>query len=344
MNRRRVLSTGIGLGGVGALIGDSGCAHNDAPVRKAEVNLDGVDDATVQEILKKMERRLAWIDRQGLPPDLVSPERSAQLEADDKAKAQGRLFRQNMRSLYVAGRFLDMPPEMQAHPDVQEMLWSTQTDLNEAVLGTTEMLASLNDDQVRRIQAVLRKNPELPERLAMLADEPAREDGILLTRRLKLRAGVLDLGKRMRDQSPSLVIDPLVNKSQRIVDRPESVGSSQRMLAARVGEQAFWEHQDLLRKYSEAWSKRIAANGPTLQVLPPEEPSKGRRVLGVGGHMMGYGLASVGVGLIFAGLYNLAEVEAFHVLALVFGVTVGPILLTVGALVALVGAIAVAGE
>ena len=59
---------------------------------------------------------------------------------------------------------------------------------------------------------------------------------------------------------------------------------------------------------------------------------------------MGYGAASIGVGLVFAGLTAATNVEAFAVPALILGVTVGPILLVVGLLVVIVGAIIRATE
>jgi hypothetical protein len=59
---------------------------------------------------------------------------------------------------------------------------------------------------------------------------------------------------------------------------------------------------------------------------------------------MGFGAASVGVGLIFAGVAYATNLEVFAWPAVVLGVTVGPILLVVGLLVLIVGAIMRAAE
>jgi hypothetical protein len=57
---------------------------------------------------------------------------------------------------------------------------------------------------------------------------------------------------------------------------------------------------------------------------------------------MGYGAASVGLGLIFAGVAQISGVSAFVVPAVILGITIGPILLLIGLIIVLVGAIMVA--
>jgi hypothetical protein len=52
---------------------------------------------------------------------------------------------------------------------------------------------------------------------------------------------------------------------------------------------------------------------------------------------MGFGLGSVALGLIFAGLAQLTATQALYIPALVLGVTIGPILLVVGLVIVLVG-------
>jgi hypothetical protein len=59
---------------------------------------------------------------------------------------------------------------------------------------------------------------------------------------------------------------------------------------------------------------------------------------------MGFGLGSVVIGLLFAGLYEVSNSVVFLVPALFFGATVGPILLLVGLIIVIVGAIMKATE
>ena len=47
------------------------------------------------------------------------------------------LTRKAMRSLYVTGRFLDLPDELKAHPGVQARLLAVAPDMDDAVVGYT---------------------------------------------------------------------------------------------------------------------------------------------------------------------------------------------------------------
>jgi hypothetical protein len=66
--------------------------------------------------------------------------------------------------------------------------------------------------------------------------------------------------------------------------------------------------------------------------------------MSTGGIIMGFGLGSVGVGLIFAGLASVTGTSALWIPALVMGVTIGPILLVAGLIVVIVGAVMKANE
>jgi hypothetical protein len=63
----------------------------------------------------------------------------------------------------------------------------------------------------------------------------------------------------------------------------------------------------------------------------------GSRTIGTGGIVMGFGLGSVVVGLIFAGLSSATSTPGLIIPALVFGATIGPILLVVGLIIVIVG-------
>jgi hypothetical protein len=406
MDRRTLLKTGaagsIGAGVAGTL-GIDGCAHV-SPVDSDDSLLGSLDAKGAESYLRKMDRRLAWIDTDSggslmspLPPQ-CSPERQAEYDRF------GRLFRVSARSLYMTGCFLEAPEELQAHPGMQARMATAQEGMDEAVFGTADMLESLTPNQHQRIRQTLREKPELAEDLARFLDAPAKADDMPLKRRYLLRSGILDLATKMQAQSPALVIDPYVRKVRRIQARdPASLAAdSSRLAAARIGEEAFWAYQERLAKLAVAWERKLAvadaaapatapphpASAPPLQpyeplpsatpppaapsAIPPPatpappgqpqanqlkqppagpkppplpgQPTGGQKTLTMGGHIMGYGLGSIGVGLLFAGLYQLTSVSAFVYPAVVLGVTVGPVLLVIGLLVVIVGAIIRATE
>jgi hypothetical protein len=378
MDRRTVLKTGAAgsiSAGVAGTLGVDGCAHV-SPVASDDSLLASLDAEGAESYLRKMDRRLAWIDTNNgssLVPPLprqCSPERQAEYDRF------GHLFRMSVRSLYMTGCFLEAPEELQAHPGMQGRIGAAQEGMDEAVFGTADMLESLTPEQHQRIRQTLQDKPELAEDLARFLDAPAKADDMPLKRRYLLRSGILDLATKMKAQSPALVIDPYIRKVRRIQARDPATlaADSSRLAATRIGEEAFWAYQERMAKFSVAWERKLAqadAGPPTPATAPPHpsaaplqpyapplkqppagakapprpgQPTGGQKTLTAGGHIMGYGLGSIGVGLLFAGLYKLTSVTAFAYPALVLGVTVGPILLVVGLIVLIVGAIIRATE
>jgi hypothetical protein len=359
MDRRRLLKGGAAVAGTaGVALLDEGCAHQ-GPLAEAS---SLPDVRIIDQVVSSMDRRLAWIDRHRLDVDLAPPLPSPPSpEVSARAEKSELLFRQSMRTLYVTGRFMDLPDEVKTHPAVQARVLDAQAEMDEAVLGTTELLASLRPEDHRAIQATLRAHPELGEKLAKVMDEPAQDDGIPFRRRLSLRTSTMALTDRMKAQSPALTIDPLVRRVRKLAAQPPTGTGTTRLMAAKMGEKAFWEHQQRLAELSTRWERRLAqttpaAPGPTPTmaspapaapagaVPAPPPSSSGHKALSTGGYIMGFGLGSVGVGLAFAGLNAAFASEAFLWPAVFFGVTLGPILLIVGLVVVLIGGLMVAAE
>lgn len=413
MDRRTWLKTGA-VGGIGSAgtLGLDGCAHTPPAAPDA---LAAIDAADVDRYLAGIDRRLAWIDKADGGALIPRSTRPLTVEGKTELQTVSRLFRKSARALYLTGNFLEAPTELQAHPGMQARVLAAQSDMDEAVFGTTAMLESLTEEDHRKIRGTLRERPELAENLAQFLDAPAHEDGMPAKRRFLLRAGILDLAGRMKAQSPALVIDPYVKKVRKIEARGARAAAADtaRLMAARIGEEAFWAHQERMAQLAAAWEVKLgraggagstsaavvasllgapgaalggpgtpaptteppapaassststpmavsppAAGPPVTKVVAPSKvqpvsptpghPAKppalatqtpGDATVSVGAQMMGYGGASVGVGLIFAGLYKLTAAEAFLWPALIMGVTVGPILLVIGLLVIIVGAL-----
>jgi hypothetical protein len=151
-----------------------------------------------------------------------------------------------------------------------------------------------------------------------------------------------------------------VKKVRRIQARSQRDDEHARVMAARMGERAFWEHQRRLAELHGRWQRQLArapawtppgskpssapASAPAGKpARAGAAPSRGHAIVSSGGWIMGFGAMSIGAGLLFAGLYS-AGLDFAVYPALVLGVTVGPIALVIGLLVVIVGAITVAAE
>jgi hypothetical protein len=375
LERRDILKLAAGACVAGAETACTPAAHpGSANVADVAAQLD---PAAADAMLAKLDRRMAWIGEASLPEDVLPLSRLAHgPEFDRELASTGPLVRKAVRTLYLTGRFLDLPEEMKVHPGVQSRVRAMQPEMDDAVLGLTERLERMTPDDHRRLQSHLRKDRLFGERLARVLERTAAEDGLSFQRTFGLRATTLQLSERMAAQSPALVIDPLVSKVRRIEAHPRSDAEEARRFAARVGERAFWAHQERVALLHEAWKARLGpgwalaststdaplgpavppaptteavqlvpaeAGAPTAAATyaPPSPPqsssTQGQRTMRVGAITMGFGLGSVALGLIFAGLASATSAPGLIVPALVFGVTVGPILLAVGLVVVLVG-------
>jgi hypothetical protein len=388
LQRRDLLKLAAGAAAGAAVAGiESGCATTPparpaAPPAVADVAAR-LDPAAADAMLAHIDRRLAWIHEASLPEDVLPLSRVPRGAAfDERVSADGALIKKSIRSLYLTGRFLDMPDEMKVHPGVQSRVQAMQSDMDDAVLGMTSRLERMTADDHRKLQAYLQKDEKFGERLASVIERPAKEDGLSFQRTFGVRSSILELTRRMGAQSPSLVTDPLVSKVRRIEASPRSDAEEARRMAARVGENAFWAHQERLAVLHQAWAMRLgkaralASNDVAIgaadtapsasdSALPPPAPSAsaspiapsppaspasgppaaphpttGGTTMKAGGIIMGFGAASVVVGLILAGINGgFTAGTALGMASLVLGVTVGPILLAVGLIVVIVGAI-----
>jgi hypothetical protein len=182
-------------------------------------------------------------------------------------------------------------------------------------------------------------------------EEVAKEDGFGFGRRADLRLAVDDFSRRMQAQNPALVLDPIIRKTRKIQANPGTLEERERAFRIRAGEQAFWDFQQRTARYVATWD-RTYANRPRIDLAsletnyPPMEPPREdptaspKRLMKIGGILMGAGLGTAALGgicyLIGASSTSLS---GFDIPALILGVTVGPGLLVAGLIVLIIGGV-----
>jgi hypothetical protein len=273
VTRRELFKSAAVVGAAGVVAAETGCAATPLPALEPGADpADHLDPRAADAVLASLDARLSWIDAQELPDDVVPVSR---LPHDAERERCRELVRTAARSLYATGRFIDLPDELKAHPDVQAKLRSLHGDMDAAVLGMTEVLERMTPDDHRRVQRCLRDDPGFAERLAVYLERPASEDGIPFKRRFGMRATMLQLGSRMAAQSPALVTEPIVKKVRRIQARPRAEGEQLRLLAARMGQEAFWAHQEKMARLHAAWVERLGRTSPALLAVAQAEGPDG---------------------------------------------------------------------
>ena len=165
----------VGAAGVAAV--DAGCAGSQLGLAGSASVQPGalaasLDPAAADAVLRSLDARLSWIDEQDFPDDVAPISRLPQGGERERCR---ELVRKTARSLYATGRFVDLPDELKAHPDVQAKLRSLHGDMDAAVLGMTEVLERMSPEDHREAQRCLREDPGFAERLAGYLERHARD-------------------------------------------------------------------------------------------------------------------------------------------------------------------------
>ncbi|MGD0529454.1 MAG: hypothetical protein ABSE49_30230 [Polyangiaceae bacterium] len=369
----KLAATAVAVGAAPGCASPQRHVEASAPATAADIAAQ-LDPEAAEALLAKVDARMDWIKTASLPDDVLP---LSKLPRDTMTKREAAetdvLVRKAVRTLYMTGRFRDMPDAMKVHPGVQARLGAMQDEMDDAVLGMTDRLERMTPDDHRRVQEYLAKDDLFGERLARVLEKTASDDGLSFQHSFGLRSATLDLSARMAAQSPALVVDPLVRKVRRIEAHPRSDAEEARRLAARVGEETFWAHQERMALLHEAWQTRLGSRSALASgalasstyvwpsSAPPQRPpstaalessddeslqppvhsptqsTSGKRTQKAGLITMGFGLGSVVAGLICAGIATAPALSGFIWPALILGVTIGPILLVVGLIILIVG-------
>jgi hypothetical protein len=338
--KRRDLLLG-GAASLGVASGEAGAAT--APTPK-------FDAAAVEAMLAKIDHRMASFSEMDFAP---RPPLNA--EEEELFGTRTRVSRAALRTLYFTGAFMELEEHERLHPGVQARMARLQPEMDEAVDGMTTYLEKLTPEDHRKLQEELKRDPELSLRIGEQLQSVAKEDGMGFSRRMDLRVAIDDVTRRMTAQNPSLVFDPYVRKTRKIQANPGTIEERERAIQIRAGEKAFWDFQQRSAAHVLAWDEAYSTrpridlaslehtypdvDAPPLKDDPTEKP---RKVMRVGGYLMGAGFGTAALGGIFyliGAAVGPAASGGFFTTALVLGVTIGPALLIAGLIVLIVGGI-----
>lgn len=303
VDRRHFLSRGaVGVSGILAAREASGEVPRDETLPDADRPALPPDemDAYLATMDAGAARLAAWPLHEsfpGLPAD--RPELAA-------------VGRAAMHSLYMAGMFGDLPLENQVDRRVQDRLWASQPVMDEALSGIEDYLARRTATDLAGVRETLRSRPEVLHAIIGTVDEEAGRSGVSDARRAQLRTLFTEVGWRLTNQPPELIVREYADKVERVTASDVQSEARRRWLASRVGEAAFWQAQESLRK------RRI---------------SRGLRAMGIGVVLLAGGALLISLGSRGGGN------EALLWIGLIPGITGGSIFLVIGLITLLAGAL-----
>lgn len=224
------------------------------------------------------------------------------------------MARKTLLSLYMAGMFGDLPVENQLHPGMQDRLWAAQPAMDEALAEMTDFVHRQTPEQLARVRMTLQTRPDVLRDISRMVDTEAERVGVSEARRAQLRAMFTDVGWRIENQPPGLIVDEYVSKVERVTASDIEDAARQRWLTARYGEEIFWQAEESLRQ------RRI---------------SRGLKAMGIGALLFLAGVALVSAS---GGDVTSNDNDALLWIGLVPGITAGSIFFVVGFIILLVGA------
>ena len=281
------------------------------------------------------------------------------------SQKEARIFRQGMRSLLLVGNFGDLSLEGQVHPGVQKRLKYSAPEMDSAVLGLMDRMASLSPTARADIKSALRKDPGLADRVLETIDLEAAAVGVPMRRRLQLRTMGNNIVTRLKHSS-DMLINEYVTKCQKVASQSGSIAEMQRLLAAHMGTKALMARIRQAEAATQRWQKLGVEEIPIgYQLLQDEgverteandDPAKskersdgwyrtGLKMLGIGAAITGVGWILIGIGGgLDVGLDGDGDSSPVAAVGVVLGVTVGPLTVLTGLITLLIGAIIDAGD
>lgn len=251
MNRREFLRTGAATGvSTAGLFGAASCASR---MNK----LSRIDRAAMLEMnsyLAGLDESLAQIDKFSYDPD------NPRAEYDHL----GRTF---TRSLAISSMFRDLPLEGQLHPGMQQRIWRSMIEMDDAVYRDcpTILQTGLAEDPMIEAAIKSQSNPGLT--FLEKFDRQAGNARLSGKKRFRLRSIGMDAVQRMRRQSPSAVFTEAYDKAlqmRRVVEGNGSVEeTNRRATIMRLGHRAYEEREREINRIIRSWDEvLVASNDP----------------------------------------------------------------------------------
>ncbi len=253
---------------------------------------------------------------------------------DPVIKSGEELLRKNLRSLLLVGSFQDLPEEGRAYPGMQARMWSSMTEMDEAMRGTHNSLSAMTPTERADIGRALKADPELGMRIVEAFDIEAAAQGLPMERRMHMRTLALQVTNRLKQSSP-MFIDEYTTKTQKILTRSVDTEDVQRQILAALGEEEFFSLRERTFKYSERWrlAQATPPAGAGTVAAPPYGQSKAAAK-----DPPGSGAITAGAVLLGLGVVVLLISAAVGDIAGAFGVTAGALLALAGLITLIVGA------
>ena len=183
---------------------------------------------------------------------------SPSTEAGKPSADVDRLARNGLTTMFVAGMLGDLPLEAQVDDGMQERVQASVATLDATGEEMMDFLRSRTDDDWRDLQTKLRVHGAGKQIIENLDAEAARS-GVSERRRGQLRSMFTEIEFRLREQSPSIVVDEYIGKMEKVAATDPEQDAQYRRVASSIASEAFWQSTTPTLRH-----KRLVRAGKTI--------------------------------------------------------------------------------
>lgn len=326
MKRREFIKSGLVMTAVAGATGSSAFGEIFIPTE------EHLTQAEMERFIKDLDISMERISHSG--GDYLKS-----LIPQTPGESEQKIFRSGLRSLMLLGSFGELPIKGQVHPLMQQRMLYSAPEVDFSVYNSFDILKNLSNESMEEIRSALTDDRELGGRILDTLDLEARSIGVPFARRRQLKV----MGKRIirrLSHSPEMLIEEYVKKTEKLLLASNSDEAFERLFKMQVGEARYSVYSKEAESAALQWKNSKIPDMPIgydsmiiehgenqhTNVTNDPPPIKGLRLLGVGAIITAVGQ-----------LILLASPDAG--LGLVFGVTIGPILIVIALIVIIISAI-----
>jgi hypothetical protein len=171
-------------------------------------------------MLRQLEQRL-----DALKESKPRPERFGIANNDTETIERGHhSVVRTLSALHLLGTYRQIPDDAKREPRVHERFARAAGDVQEVVTDARDSLVEMDDGLRARIDARLRREPDLPMRVMETIDELANSANVPLAQRTFLRTTTAQLSWRLKNQGTRAVIGDVIAKWDRALIAQASEG------------------------------------------------------------------------------------------------------------------------
>lgn len=328
MERRSFLSTAaLGAGALGSgAVWLPGCGG-------ATVRPTAIGAQQTNELLARLERGVRGVREARLDPVAAAQPWALRPDAGEHT------LRMGLEALVVADVARSIPAGAQLPGELAQRLDEVLPILDQCAVTYHALLERTPPAVRRNVDQRFREAPATAMDLAEIIDGRASAIGVSAESRMRLRGIATNVGTRIRRQSANALIDDTTSKIATIVARSGSDVRLARSTTTTAMINAIWQQVEGVPQgggggaaaTGSPVSQGVYVAEETLEVPEPQE-SPGDSELMIGGGLLGGGLACFGIG----GIITAVTADIWPI---VIAATPGGILVIIGIILLIIGAV-----